>query len=118
MITILVVDDEPLIRDLVADVLRDAGYAVLTAPDGQAALEVVAREPPSLVLMDMMMPRMDGPTAYRAMRQHPHGAGLPVILMSAATDPVGLDAEALAFVPKPFDLEQLLALIALSLPDG
>ena len=112
MSTILVVDDEPFIKDAVADALRDEGYAVLTADDGRAALEVVQQEAPSLVLMDVMMPRMDGRAAFRAMREHAHGDGLPVILMSAMAEPADLDPEITAFLRKPLDLDHLLTLIA------
>jgi two-component system sensor histidine kinase ChiS len=112
MITILVVDDEPLIRNVVVDLLRDEGYAVVTADDGHAALEMVQQEAPALVLMDVMMPRMDGRAAFRAMREHAHGDGLPVILMSSMAEPADLDPEVTAFLRKPFDLDQLLALVS------
>jgi CheY-like chemotaxis protein len=112
MNTILVVDDEPLIRDVVVDLLRDEGYAVVTADDGHAALEMVQQEAPALVLMDVMMPRMDGRAAFQAMREHAHGGGLPVVLMSAMAEPADLDPEITAFLRKPLDLEQLLALVA------
>ena len=112
MITILVVDDEPLIRDAVVDLLRDEGYAVATADDGRAALEMVQQEAPSLVLMDVMMPRMDGRAAFRAMREHAHGDSLPVILMSAMAEPADLDQEITAFLRKPLDFDQLLALVS------
>ncbi|MDP9469617.1 MAG: response regulator [Chloroflexota bacterium] len=68
---VLVVDDEPVIRDLVADVLRDEGYAVVTAADGREGLDLLARERPDLVLMDVMMPGLDGREAYLAMRSRP-----------------------------------------------
>ena len=77
MITILVVDDEPLIRDVVVDLLRDEGYVVVTADDGLAALEMVQQEAPRLVVMDVMMPRMDGRAAFRAMRDHISGGRPP-----------------------------------------
>ena len=112
MITILVVDDEPLIRSVVVDLLRDEGYEVVTADDGHAALEMVQQEAPSLVLMDVMMPRMDGRAAFRAMRTHAQGDGLPVILMSAMAEPADLDPGITAFLRKPIDLQQLLALVA------
>jgi CheY-like chemotaxis protein len=111
MITILVVDDEPVIREVVAMLLEDEGYTVLTADDGHAALDVFQREAPALVLMDVMMPRMDGPAAFRAMREHAHGDGLPVILMSAMAEPADLDPEITAFVRKPLDLDYPLTLI-------
>ena len=110
--TILVVDDEPLIREIVALLLEAEGYAVITADDGQAALEIVRQEAPALVLMDVMMPRMDGRMAFRAMREHAQGNGPPVILMSAMATPADLDPEITAFLRKPVDLDHLLALIA------
>jgi CheY-like chemotaxis protein len=116
--TILVVDDEPLIRDVLVDLLRDEGYAVVTADDGLAALEVVREEAPALVLMDVMMPRMDGCAAFRAMRGHLQGDGLPIVLMSAMAEPADLDPEIAAFLRKPVDLEDLLALVARLLMDG
>jgi two-component system response regulator MprA len=116
--TILVVDDEPLIRDVLVDLLRDEGYAVVTADDGLAALEVVLGEAPALVLMDVMMPRMDGCAAFRAMRGHLQGDGLPIVLMSAMAEPADLDPEIAAFLRKPVDLEDLLALVARLLMDS
>jgi CheY-like chemotaxis protein len=118
MATILVVDDEPLIRNVIVAVLRAEGYAVVTADDGLAALEVVQQEAPALVLMDVMMPRMDGRAAFRAMRDHLPEDDLPVILMSAMAKPVDLDPRITAFLRKPLDLDQLLALVARLLPDG
>jgi two-component system, OmpR family, response regulator MprA len=116
--TILVVDDEPLIRDVLVDLLRDEGYAVVTADDGLSALEVVREEAPALVLMDVMMPRMNGCAAFRAMRGHLQGDGLPIVLMSAMAEPADLDPEIAAFLRKPVDLEDLLALVARLLMDG
>lgn len=116
--TILVVDDEPLIRELVAMLLEEEGYAVVTADDGQAALEIVRQDTPALVLMDVMMPRLDGCAAFRAMRAHVPRDGLPVILMSAMAQPADLDPEITAFLRKPLDLPQLLALVARLLRDG
>jgi CheY-like chemotaxis protein len=118
MSTILVVDDEPLIRDVVVDLLRDEGYEVVTADDGHAAVEVFRHEAPRLVLMDVMMPRMDGLTAVRAMRDHVPGDGLCVILMSATVEPVDLDPGVRAFLRKPLDLELLLRLVARLLTAG
>lgn len=118
MTTILVVDDEPLIRDLVAALLRDEGYAVVTAVDGHTALEVFRREMPELVLMDVMMPRLDGRAAFRAMRDHADAQRIPVILMSAAAYPTEREQGIAAFVRKPFDLNQLLSLIARLLARG
>ncbi len=115
---VLVVDDEPVIRDLVADVLRDEGYAVVTAADGCEGLDLLARERPDLVLMDVMMPGLDGREAYLAMRSRPDLQEVPVVMMSAAVKPDGLDPTIAGYLPKPFDLDDLLALIARLLRDS
>jgi CheY-like chemotaxis protein len=110
--TILIVDDEPLIVDILAEVLQDEGYDVLTAHNGRAALAAVDNGVPGLVLMDVMMPGMDGHEAYRAIRAHPRGKGIPVVLMSAAVKPSLVDPGVSAFLPKPIDLDKLLGLVA------
>ena len=109
---ILVVDDEPPLLDLLGDVLWDAGYTVITASDGKAALQTVTREAPHLVLMDVMMPGLNGRETARAMRAEANGAAIPIVLMSAAVTLAPLDAGVSGFVPKPFDLDELLDLIA------
>jgi CheY-like chemotaxis protein len=68
--------------------------------------------------MDVMMPRMDGCAAFRAMRDHVPGDGLPIVLMSAMAQPANLDPEISAFLRKPVDLQQLLDLVARLLTDG
>ena len=118
MKTILVVDDEPAIRAVVRDALHDEGYAVLEAPHGRALLALLERERPDLVLMDVMMPGGDGREAFRAMRTLANGNGLPVIMMSGGVKPHDLDPEITAFLRKPVDLEDLLALVARLLRDG
>ncbi len=111
MTTVLVVDDEPTLRSILVDVLVDEGYAVVTARDGQEALEIFARDAPDLVLMDVMMPRMDGPTAVRALRALPNGTTVPIVLASAVMSSDGLDLGIDGFLRKPFELDDLLQLI-------
>ncbi len=118
MTTILVVDDERSVRELLVAVLEEEGYAVVGAVDGREALVALARDGPDLVLMDVMMPGLDGPSAYRAMRSLAPERTVPVVLMSAAADPGQLPAGIAGFLPKPFDLEQLLGLVAGLLADG
>jgi CheY-like chemotaxis protein len=118
MPTILVVDDEPAVRELVVEVLRLEGYAAVGAADGRAALAALERVAPALVLMDVMMPGLDGRGAYLAMRARPAGAAVPVVLMSAAADPARLPPGAAAFLAKPFDLDELLGLVARLLAEG
>ncbi|NYI03191.1 response regulator transcription factor [Allostreptomyces psammosilenae] len=109
--TILVVDDEPAVRDALQAGLEFEGYRVVTAPDGVAALERVASERPGLVVLDVLMPRMDGLTACRRLRAH--GDHVPVLMLTAR-DAVGdrvtgLDAGADDYLVKPFELDELLA---------
>ncbi len=117
MKTVLVVDDEPVIRALVADVLRDEGFTVITAADGREGLDLLARERPDLVLMDVMMPGLDGREAYLAMRSRPDLPDVPVVMMSAAVKPDGLDPSIAGYLPKPFDLDDLLTLVERLLAD-
>lgn len=108
---VLIVDDERYIVDLLSDLLEDEGYTVLRAADGQAALDVLDRHQPDLVVTDVMMPRIDGVRLLSIIReQH---KDLPVILMSAAVTP---RLAGVPFLPKPFDIEDLLALIEEKLP--
>ena len=105
--TILVVDDEPRVADLVAELLADEGYRVRLARDGMAALDEVARDPPDLVVSDVMMPRLDGLTLTQRLRAQ--GSGVPVVLMSAVYADV--DIPGVRFVPKPFDIAEVVAVV-------
>jgi two-component system response regulator MprA len=108
---VLVVDDEPALRDALESSLAFEGYEVLTASDGLEALDAVAEEQPDLVLLDIMMPRMDGLTAVRRLRGR--GDTVPVLMLTAR-DAVGdrvtgLDVGADDYLAKPFELDELLA---------
>jgi len=109
--TVLVVDDEPSVRDALERALKAQHYAVTTAVDGRQALDVVADVRPDLVLLDVLMPVMDGFEACRRLREL--GDRTPVLMLTAR-DAVGdrvegLDAGADDYVVKPFALEELLA---------
>jgi CheY-like chemotaxis protein len=110
--TVLVVDDEPGLRAVVREVLEDEGYNVLEASHGAAMLELLAQKRADLVLLDVMMPGGDGRQAYRELRARGDLPEVPVIMMSAAVRPDGLDSSIAAFLRKPFDLDHLLALVA------
>jgi CheY-like chemotaxis protein len=111
--TILIVDDDTPIRALLADVLDDAGYAVLMAADGVSGLACAHTQQPDLVLTDVMMPHVDGVELCHALAADPHTAHIPVILMSAAhREPVLADCPGARFLPKPFPQRALLDLIA------
>jgi len=109
MPTILVVEDEPTIRELLVEVLEDEGYAVLGATNGIEALDVLAGQAPDLVLTDAMMPGLDGLGLVRRMRGDPRTASTPVILMSAVLRAGRPGFPGVSFLPKPFDLHRLLS---------
>jgi two-component system alkaline phosphatase synthesis response regulator PhoP len=110
--TILVVDDEPTLLAVVAEILREEGYAVVAVSGARAALVAFGEALPDLVLMDVMMPGMDGRAAFLAMRAHADGEHVPIVLTSAAADPSRLPPSITAFLRKPYDLEALLVLVA------
>ena len=107
---VLIVDDDALIRDTLATALADEGYSVRVAPDGKAALDTLDDWLPDLIVLDLMMPVMDGQTFRAEQRSRTETAAIPVIVLSAAHN-VHARASALgaaAVFPKPFDLGTLL----------
>ncbi len=110
---ILVVDDEPTIRELVAEALHEAGYAVDTAADGAQALDRLRREVPRAIILDLMMPVLDGPSFVERARREPSFAAIPIVIISAAYDADALAADlgAQACIKKPFDLDVLVSTI-------
>jgi two-component system response regulator MprA len=110
-VRILVVDDEPAVRDSLSRSLRFEGYDVSTADDGAAALELVHAREPDAVVLDVMMPRLDGLETCRRLRAD--GLLLPVLMLTArdsvADRVAGLDAGADDYLVKPFALQELLA---------
>jgi len=114
--TVLIVDDVVANREMLADLLRVLGFAIEEAADGKEALAQVERMPPDLILMDIMMPVMDGLEATRRIRQKPNLQTVPIIAISAsatAEDQQGsMVAGASAFMTKPIDQDSLLMQIA------
>lgn len=109
---VLVVDDERNIREVLAAVLQDEGYSVRTAIDGRQALDQLHQDPPDLVLLDVMLPGLDGRELIRRMQQQSKLADIPVVLISTAAQPALPMLGAAAFLPKPFDLAHLLNTVA------
>nr|WP_216618016.1 response regulator [Corallococcus carmarthensis] len=112
----LVVDDDTDLREALEEVLRDAGYTVLGAGNGLQALEVLRKEPvpPALVLLDMMMPVMDGATFGRQMRQVDAWRDIPVLVFSASANArqVAEEMGACSYLRKPVDVDTLLKAVA------
>ena len=108
---IVVVDDEQAVRDSLRRSLSFNGYDIAIAEDGEQALDVIEKEQPDLVILDVMMPKMDGLEVCRHLRSH--GDDRPILVLTArdgVSDRVaGLDAGADDYLPKPFALEELLA---------
>jgi len=108
MATILVVEDEYAIAELLRDMLQEEGYAVVLASNGSQALEQLAETRPDLILSDVMMPGMDGRALTRALRTDPHYRSIPIVLMSAGRAPdQGIDGYD-AYISKPFNLYMVL----------
>jgi DNA-binding response OmpR family regulator len=110
---ILVVDDEADILHFLELVLAERGYEVVAAASGQQALAEARTHMPDLVLLDIMMPQMDGWEVLRLLRVDPRTARIPVAMVSARTDAKdrvqGLQEGAVDYICKPFSLDELLA---------
>lgn len=109
--SVLVVDDEPTARSMLRLILVRAGFEVLEAKDGYEALEQVKRGIPDLMLLDIMMPGMDGFTVCETLREQERTADLPIIMLSARADPesinTGLRVGATKYLTKPVTPDEL-----------
>lgn len=110
---VLVIEDEPLIREMVARNLRLEGYAVEIASNGEAGLEQAVEKHPDLVLLDVLLPKMDGWEVLARLKDDPETHEIPVIMLTALNDEVskvqGLRGGAEDFVTKPFSSLELMA---------
>ncbi len=111
MAKILIAEDEPDIRELVAFMLRFAGYEVVAASNGEEAVQAATRDIPDLVLMDVRMPRMTGYDACKLMKADPTLHDVPVVFLSAKGQESeiqsGLEAGAEEYLLKPFSPDEL-----------
>ncbi len=106
--SILIVDDDHDVSDLLANLLDEEGYRVRSAFDEQEALQEIAREAPDLIVLDVELPPEIGPTLTNQLRAQ--GIKIPVVLVSAVYTDV--DIPDVQFVPKPFDLDYIIQVIA------
>ena len=113
MTQVLLVEDEAAIRHLLTEFLEALGHEVATATDGAQALAAVRQERPAVVVLDLMLPEVDGWTFLRTCRQTPELAALPVVVISARQEACESVTAfgVLACLSKPFDLDQLAALL-------
>lgn len=113
---VLVIDDDVVERELLQRCLAAAGYRVLLASDGEAGLDVAARQSPDLILLDVVMPNLNGFQTCRRLRQQPGTAATPIVMLTSKdqdadrfwADQVGVSA----YLTKPVDVSALLATAA------
>ena len=112
---ILVADDEPALLRLLEFVLGRRGYVIQGVTNGNAAIEVLKTESPDLVILDVMMPGLDGYEVLTYIRETAHLEGLPVVMLTARAQlddiQLGLSLGADAYLAKPFDPEDLLSVV-------
>lgn len=124
MPTILVVDDEPDVLMVIEETLKLAGHDVVTATDGEDALAKIERRRYDLVVLDIMMPKLDGYAVLRRIREMPSRMDMPVVVLTAKHDPDGVMREfeygAVDHIAKPFHTAELETTIdrALSAPEA
>lgn len=111
---VLVVDDDPSIRRMIVAALRRFGYSFLEAANGNEALELMRRERPDVVVLDLMMPILSGWDVLRERASDPRLQSIPMIIISANRGPelaTAMDKGVCAFLPKPFDIGALASLV-------
>jgi two-component system, NtrC family, sensor kinase len=117
--TILVIDDSPTNLEVLYTTLADAGYEVLVEMDGISGIEQVENNPPDLILLDVMMPKIDGFETCRRLQTNPLTKDIPIIFMTALSDTVekvkGLKLGAVDYITKPFQQEEVIARIKVQL---
>jgi CheY-like chemotaxis protein len=110
---VLVVEDDPWICEAVGELLREDGFSIMTAANGRVALDILEAtkddaDLPRVIVLDLMMPSMDGWTFREEQRRRPRLRDIPVIVMSSASHRATLDADVSAFVAKPFGAHDLI----------
>ena len=117
--TILIIEDDPVIRDLLALNLQDEGYAVISAEDGQEGIQIAKEKLPGIILMDMRLPELTGWEATQHLKATEETSHIPIIALTAQSTPQDLrhcfDAGCDAFMTKPIQFTQLFTKIEMLL---
>ena len=113
MSKILIVDDEKDIVDLISYNLEKEGFSTAKAYDGETSIELIKTQKPDLMILDLMLPKMNGLDVCRSIRNNPKTVSLPIIMLTAKSDDVdkiiGLEVGADDYVTKPFSIKELIA---------
>lgn len=114
-LTVCTVDDSQSIRDMMSYTLKEAGFNVLEAEDGQKALQVLDSNQADLVITDLNMPNMDGLTLIKSLREKPQYSGTPILMLTTESDAekkaAGKAAGATGWIVKPFNPDNLISVI-------
>ncbi|GAB4431393.1 MAG: response regulator [Chloroflexi bacterium OHK40] len=116
--TIFIMDDDLALQTVLEFALRNAGYDVMLAPDGQEGLRMLEHITPSLVISDIMMPNMDGVEVFQHIKERLQDDGIPIIIMTALNRKpwfADLEADGAVILQKPFEVERLIELINVTL---
>ena len=121
--TVLVVDDERHVVAVVKAMLAKKGYRVLVAGDGREALTIASQKLPDLVLLDILIPKLDGGSVAQQLRQAPETSRIPIVFLTGLVGPAELARRGPSiggsyFLAKPFDAEQLYQAIDMALPSN
>ena len=111
---ILIIDDDLALQTVLEIALRESGYEVVIANDGQEGIEKIATVQPSLVISDIMMPQMDGVETFQRVKEHLQDNGIPILIMTALTRKpwfADLEAEGAVILHKPFEIDKLMRMV-------
>ena len=112
--TILIMDDDLALQTVLEIALRESGYQVILANDGQEGIEKLKTMNPDLVISDIMMPQMDGVETFQRIKEQLQDNGIPIFIMTALNRKpwfADLEAEGAVIIQKPFEMDQLLRLV-------
>lgn len=115
MAKILIVDDEPNLVKLLQSILEGNGYDVIVACDGQEGIDKTYQEKPDLIILDVMLPKIDGYEVCKMLRSDARSRDIPIIMLTGRTEAqdirMGMDLGAVSYVQKPFNPDMLLGII-------